>query len=197
MAPHLESPRSGLCGCIEIGRIAMTIEIEGQSFTPFPTDQEEKFKLISYHGRVAWLEFRFNVVFMDPFRKFLELDGQCYVWLCILSLATFAIDSLAKFEYTGKAAFVRFVEEFFPSGAFKERKLRLHDPRPDRKTKVAKTPAQHLYKFFRSSIAHDFCIDWDGVLHRETDIGLHLMTRIVCTELLSRRSFVGRMCLEN
>ena len=135
----------------------MTIEIEGQIFTPFPADQEEKFKLLSNRGRVAWLEFRFNVVLLDPFRKFLELDGECYIWLCIFSLATLAIDALAKFEYTGKDAFVRFVEDFFPSGAFKERTLRLRDPRPDRKTKVAQTPAHYLYKFFRSSIAHDFC----------------------------------------
>jgi hypothetical protein len=138
---------------------------------------------------VAWLEFRFNVVFLDPFRKFLELDGQCYIWLCILSLATLAIDSLAKFEYTGKDAFVRFVEEFFPSGAFMERKLRLRDPRPDRKTKVAQTPAQHLYKFFRSSIAHDFCIDWGGLLHREDGAPSYLF------EVLSETTSMKEACL--
>jgi len=145
----------------------MSIEIEGQTLTPFPADQVEQLRSLSYLGRVKWLEYRFKLLFVEPFERFLELENKCYIWLCILSLATSAIESLGKFEYQGKDAFTRFVEDFFPSGAFRDPSLRLHDPRPDRKTKAARTPAEHLYKFFRSSIAHDFCIDWGGLLHRE------------------------------
>lgn len=145
----------------------MSIEIEGNIFTPFPSDQVAQLRSLSYHGRVKWLEYRFGTVFLEPFEGFLELENKCYIWLCVLSLATSAIESLAKFEYAGKDAFVKFVENFFPSGAFRDRSLRLTDPRPDRKTKSASTPAEHLYKFFRSSIAHDFFIDWGGLLHRE------------------------------
>jgi hypothetical protein len=45
--------------------------------------------------------------------------------------------------------------------------LRLDDPRPGRANEIARTPADHFYKFFRSGLAHSFCIDWGGIQHRE------------------------------
>ena len=45
----------------------MSIDIAGHTFTPFPTDQTEQLRSLSYHDRVKWLEYRFVTVFLDPF----------------------------------------------------------------------------------------------------------------------------------
>lgn len=50
---------------------------------------------------------------------------------------------------------------------FANAQLELDDPRHGRQNELARTPTDHFYKFFRSGLAHSFCIDWGGIQHRE------------------------------
>ena len=69
--------------------------------------------------------------------------------------------------------FSRFVEEHFPS--FRSTTLRLDEPTPQ--NFPATTPAEHLYRYFRSGLAHGFCIEWGGLLHREDGAPDYLSVR--------------------
>lgn len=138
----------------------------------------DKLVQLDYVGRVNWLRHRFELVFLTPFRKFVALDGQdCYVWLCATSLLCTAVEALADFEFTGSGVqkFSAFTEKYF-SEDFKSAGLELDDPKPD-KWQTAATPAQHLYKYFRCGLAHSFCIEWGGVLHREDGAESYLFAR--------------------
>lgn len=41
----------------------------------------------------------------------------------------------------------------------------------------AVTPAEHLYRYFRCDLAHSFCIEWFGLLHREDGAPTYLFER--------------------
>ena len=56
-----------------------------------------------------------------------------------------------------------FLERFFEG--FRNSALQLNDPRRGRGE--ARTAAEHFYKYFRSGLAHTFCIEWGGLQHRE------------------------------
>ena len=156
----------------------MPFEIQGMNFTGFARIDIDKLVQLDYAGRVNWLEHRFELVFLTPFSKLVGLDGQdCYVWLCVVSLLCTAVEALADFEFTGSGIqrFSAFTEKYF-GNEFKSAKLHLDDPRPD-KGQIATTPAQHLYKYFRCGLAHSFCIEWGGILHREDGAVSYLFER--------------------
>jgi hypothetical protein len=156
----------------------MPTEIEGMKFTGFARLDMENLVKLDYSGRVKWLKYRFGLVFLTPFRKFVQLDSaDCYVWLCVVSLLCTAVEALADFEFDGSGVerFARFVETYF-SPDFSAGALSLDDPKPNRGA-LATTPAQHLYKYFRCGLAHSFCIEWGGVLHREDGAPNYLFER--------------------
>jgi hypothetical protein len=76
----------------------MPVEIEGQTFTGFfgRDFDADKLRALSHAGRVQWLRFRFDLVFLAPFKRLHALDsGDCYIWLCVMNLACGAIEALA------------------------------------------------------------------------------------------------------
>lgn len=116
---------------------------------------------------MAWFRYRFDLVFLTPFRRLVGLEGpDCYTWLCVMNLAGSAIEALANL-YVPRGhdheKFRIFMERFFDG--FRGVVLPLDDPRPERGE--ARTPEAHFYKYFRSSLAHTFCIEWGGLQHRE------------------------------
>jgi hypothetical protein len=156
----------------------MPFEIQGINFTGFARIDMDKLIQLDYPGRVNWLRHRLELVFLTPFRKLVALDGpDSYVWLCALSLLCTAIEALADFEFTGNGMqrFSAFTEKYF-SNEFKSAGLHLDDPKPT-KFQIATTPAQHLYKYFRCGLAHSFCIEWGGILHREDGAPSYLFER--------------------
>jgi hypothetical protein len=156
----------------------MPTEIEGMQFTGFAGHDVGKLVNLDYAGRVEWLKYRFGLVFLTPFRKFVELDsGDCYVWLCVVSLLCTAVEALAEFEFDGNGMrrFSQFVEKYF-SRDFVAGGLTLDDPRPTENGR-ATTPAEHLYKYFRCGLAHSLCIEWGGLLHREDNAPSYLFLR--------------------
>jgi len=146
----------------------MPIEIAGLEFTGFPGRDSANLRALDYTQRVRWLRYRFELVFLTPFQELRKLEcPDCYIWLCVVNLLCAAVEALSKFEFTGtdRDCFVQFVEKYF-SADFRQARLNLYDPRPQRRA-GAVTPAQHLYKYFRSGLAHSFCIEWGGILHHE------------------------------
>lgn len=146
----------------------MPITIEGREFSGFPgRDAERGLRELTYAGRVAWLRYRYDLVFADAFKTLRDADNHGpYIWLCIINLLCTAIQAFSGFEFDGSVQrrFISFVEKYFP--AFVNSGLRLSDPRR-RGDDNAQTPAEHLYKFFRSGLAHNFCIEWGGLQHRD------------------------------
>ena len=148
-------------------RIAMLIE--DMEFSGFPGRDADHLPRLTYAGRVKWFRFRFELVFLTPFRRLVALESpDCYVWLCVIDLAGSAVQALANLSIgqgPDHAKFAAFLDRYL--AGFAAATLRLDDPRPDRNGAAAVSPAQHFYKFFRSSLAHTFCIDWGGLQHRE------------------------------
>jgi hypothetical protein len=148
--------------------------IEGMEFSGFPRRDLAHLQRLGYAGRVVWFRFRFELVFLTPFRRLVALDSaDCYIWLCVMDLAGSAIQALARLcigEGPGHRQVASFLDEYLPE--FRRVALNLDDPRPDRNGDAAISPAQHFYKFFRSGLAHTFCIDWGGLQHREELPGL-------------------------
>ena len=146
----------------------MPIEIEGHQFSGFPGFDAAALPVLSYLGRVRWLRHRFDLVFLNPFRALLRNDtADCYIWLCVVSLLSAAVQALSSFAYargSDSERFTRFILEYFPSRAFQQQ-LQLHDPKGARD--LADTPAKQFYKFFRNGLAHSFCVEWGGLQHRE------------------------------
>src|SRR2546426_5166458 len=90
--------------------------------------------------------------------------ADCYVWLCVMTLTGAAVHALANLAIGGgsdSAKFAAFLNTYLP--AFGRVDFELNDPRPGRPNEVARTAAEHFYKFFRNS----FCIEWGGIQHRE------------------------------
>jgi hypothetical protein len=104
---------------------------------------------------------------MAAFDRLVALENDSYVWLCAVNLLTSAIEALASFESSdrdGMTRFSRFVERYF--GPDFRRQMNLDDPfRGGRPPAI--TPGDHLYRYFRSGLAHSFCIEWGGLLHAE------------------------------
>lgn len=151
-------------------------EIDGMHFTGFAGLDRQNLLRLNYAGRVEWLKHRIELVFMRPFKKMVALEHECYVWLCVTNLLCAAVEALADFEFggSGMERFSRFVEKYFDP-EFQARALRLDEPRP--KPTAAATPAEHLYRYFRCGLAHSFCIEWGGLLHREDGAPAYLFER--------------------
>src|SRR6202158_1291325 len=147
----------------------MPFEIAGQRFSGFPGLDSVHLRNLNYRDRIRWFKYRFGRVFLTPFAEFRKLErADCYIWLCVVNLVCSAIEALSRFQFEGSSdrdCFVQFVEKYF-APAFQQPKLSLYDPRPE-KGREASTSAEHLYKYFRSGLAHSFCIEWGGLQHRE------------------------------
>jgi hypothetical protein len=144
----------------------MAINIAGLEFSGFPGRDSAHLRTLGYHDRVRWLRYRFNLVFLTPFLELRRLErSDCYIWLCVVNLLCSAIEAFAGFEFRGdgRERFAQFVEKYFRA-EFRNSGLSLYDPEPG---SAAVTPAEHLYKYFRCGLAHSFCIEWGGILHRE------------------------------
>jgi hypothetical protein len=143
--------------------------IQGMQFSGFPGRDSGNLRTLNYAGRVEWFRYRFELVFLTPFRRLVALESNnCYVWLCVMELVGAAIQALANLaigQGNGHEKFCAFVSTYLP--VFARVNLDLQDPTGGRRNKVARTPADHLYKFFRSGLAHSFCIEWGGIQHRE------------------------------
>lgn len=71
--------------------------INGLEFSGFPGRDSANLHGLDYAGRVAWLRYRFNLVFLTPFRRLLALESpDCYIWLCVFELAGAAIYALSN-----------------------------------------------------------------------------------------------------
>lgn len=157
----------------------MTIRIEGQDFTGFfgPDFDANKLRPLSHAGRLEWLKYRLNLVFLTPFKGLVALDsGDCYVWLCVTNLLCGAVEALASFEFEGRDPmwrFSSFVEKYFRPDW--KRPLKLDDLIPYRSP--ATKPADHLYKYFRCGLEHSFAIEWGGLRHKEDGAPHYLFER--------------------
>jgi hypothetical protein len=142
--------------------------IEDMEFSGFPGRDLDGLRLLSYAGRVAWFRHRFNLVFLNPFRRLVALEGpDCYTWLCVMNLAGSAVEALANLCVPRGRDHQKvdlFLDRYFEG--FRGNTLRLDDPRPERGVE-ARTAAAQFYKYFRSGLAHTFCIEWGGLQHRE------------------------------
>lgn len=159
IASHSPLPiveKNALLRSVSKGRqILWLLNSPAQSVQIADTPSFARLPNLTYSGRVAWLRARFDLVFLAPFNKFVGLDSECYVWLCVVNLLTTAVEALADFEFdgTGGGRFSKFVEKYF-SPDFRKGVLKLDDPIKH----IAVTPAEHLYQFFRCGLAHSFCI---------------------------------------
>ena len=149
----------------------MPIEINGSLFSGFPGRDFPQLMTLSFQGRISWVEYRYQHFFLDSFDRLVVLEDQSYIWLCVINLLTSAVDALASFEYSDEAGMVRFanfVERYF-SPAFSV-PMNLDEPPPSptaRRGRPARTSAEQFYRYFRSGLAHSFCIEWGGLQHRE------------------------------
>ncbi len=145
----------------------MEMVIQGLEFSGFPGRDSDNLRRLDYAGRVEWFRFRFDLVFLTPFRRLVELEGpDCYVWLCVTTLCGAAIHALANLTIgrgSDPEKFTVFLDRYLP--AFSRANFELNDPR-GRGNDIARTHAEHFYKFFRNGLAHAFCIDWGGLQHR-------------------------------
>lgn len=148
------------------------MQIQGLNFTGFPGRDATSLRQLDYHGRVAWFRYRFDLVFARPLQRFVALESpECYVWLCVMNLVGSAVSSLADFAERGTDPdkFTHFVSRYMPT--FAQADLLLHDPTTSGGSQAV-TAAEHFYRFFRNGLAHDFCIQWGGLQHRE-ETGTH------------------------
>lgn len=153
---------------VAVSRVdSIEMVIQGFEFSGFPGRDADNLRRLDYVGRVEWFRFRFDLVFLTPFRRLVGLDGpDCYVWLCVTTLCGAAIHALANLTFgrgSDSEKFAAFLERYLP--AFSRADFELNDPRR-RGNDIARTPAEHFYKFFRNGLAHSLCIDWGGLQHR-------------------------------
>jgi hypothetical protein len=106
------------------------------------------------------------------------LEHDSYIWLCAVHLLTSAVEAFSQFEFDdarGITRFSRFVERYF--GPEFRAPIHLQEPigagHPP-----ATTAAEHLYKYFRSGLAHSFCIEWGGLQHREEGAPAYLFEAV-------------------
>ena len=147
-------------------RCSLSIEIQGIEFSGFPGRDFSRLHSLDFQGRIRWVRHRFDHFFLDTFERVVAMEQDSYVWLCVVNLLTSAVEALSQFEFndpTGLARFSRFVERYF--GPEFRAGLQFDEPRI--RNPRAVTPAEQLYRYFRSGLAHSFCIEWGGLLHRE------------------------------
>jgi hypothetical protein len=156
------------CKQRDVDGIPMPIEIEGQQFSGFPGRDSHGLMALSFQGRISWVEYRYRTFFLDTFDRVVALEQESYVWLCVVNLLTSAIEAFAHFEFedkVGMVSFSKFVERYF-GPAFRA-PMTLDDCPNVHYNRPARTSAEHLYRYFRSGLAHSFCIEWGGLQHRE------------------------------
>lgn len=144
------------------------MQIQGLEFSGFPGRDAVALHHLNYDGRVAWFKFRFELVFLAPFTRLVAQErADCYIWLCVMNLAGAAISSFADFMSRGddQSKFVAFVDLYMPT--FAQAGFVLHDPTANGRNRPAQSAAAQFYRFFRNGLAHDFCIQWGGLQHRE------------------------------
>jgi hypothetical protein len=171
--------RRSVCRVDTRGSLAAEIEqrmqIAGLEFSGFPGRDSANLRTLDYAGRVAWFRYRFELVFLTPFRRLVGLESpDCYIWLCVFELAGGAISALANLaigQGQDHAKFTATLKSYMPT--FARATFALDDPRPGRHGQRATTPAEHFYQFFRNGLAHSFSIEWGGIQHREelTNVG--------------------------
>jgi hypothetical protein len=145
----------------------MSITIDGTEFSGFPGRDFLKLAALTFQGRINWVEYRFKVFFLDTFDRVVMLEHETYIWLCVVNLLTSAVEALAHFEsndHSGQVRFALFVARYFDP-VFRS-PMQLDEP-PTARGRPAPTSAEQFYKYFRSGLAHSFCIEWGGLLHRE------------------------------
>ena len=143
------------------------MQIQGLEFSGFPGRDAANLRQLDYDGRVAWFKFRFELVFLTPFVRLVALESNdCYVWLCVMNLAGAAISSFADFTGRGKDRdkFTAFLTSYLPT--FAQAGFVLQDPNANGRNQPADSAAAQFYQFFRNGLAHDFCIQWGGLQHR-------------------------------
>jgi hypothetical protein len=150
------------------------VQIQGRDFSGFPGRDSDNLRALDYDGRVAWFKFRFELVFLHPFARLVALESNdCYVWLCVMNLAGAAISLFADFKGRrhDRDKFTTFLNTYLPT--FAQAGFVLHDPTATGRNQPADSPAAQFYQFFRNGLAHDFCIQWGGLQHREEvgDVG--------------------------
>jgi hypothetical protein len=144
------------------------MQIEDLEFSGFPGRDATNLRQLGYEGRLAWFRFRLRLVFLTPLLSLLQSESaDCYIWLCVMTLAGSAISALADFASRGADSekFCHFLNTYLP--AFQQAAFALEDPTWNTRGQAARTPAQQFYKFFRNGLAHDFCIGWGGIQHRQ------------------------------
>ena len=152
----------------------MSTTIQGIEFTGFPGRDFYDLQRLDFAGKVDWVEYRYRTFFLDTFTKLVASEADSYIWLCVVNLLTSAIDGFASFESRDRSGMVRFslfVERYF-SPDFSQ-PVHLDEP-PLAHGRPAYSRAEHLYKYFRSGLAHSFCIEWGGLLHREDGASSYL-----------------------
>jgi hypothetical protein len=145
------------------GGVILSIEIQGVQFSGFPGRDFSNLRRLDFQGRIQWVRYRFDKFFMDTFDRIVGMEHDTYVWLCVVNLLTSAVEALSQFEFndaSGMTRFSRFVERYFDPGFVAP--MHLDEP-PGARNPRAVTSAQQLYRYFRSAIAHSFCIEWGGV----------------------------------
>ena len=136
-------------------------------FSGFPGRDFDRLTGLNFQGRVQWVRYRFDNFFMDTFDRVVALEHESYVWLCVVNLLTSAVEALSQFEFAdlrGMTRFSRFVERYF--GPEFRGPMHLDETAAAGNPRAA-SAAEHLYKYFRSGLAHSFCIEWGGLQHRE------------------------------
>jgi hypothetical protein len=145
----------------------MSITIDGTEFSGFPGRDFPKLATLTFQGRIDWVEYRFKTFFLDTFDQVVLLEQETYIWLCVVNLLTSAVEALAHFEsndQSGQVRFALFVVRYFDP--IFSNPMHLDEP-PTARGRPALTSAEQFYKYFRSGLAHSFCIEWGGLLHRE------------------------------
>lgn len=109
------------------------MQIEGLEFSGFPGRDSANLRVLDYAGRVAWFRYRFELVFLTPFRRLVGLESpDCYIWLCVFELAGAAISALANLaigQGSDHAKFTATINSYMPT--FARAIFALDDPRPD------------------------------------------------------------------
>jgi hypothetical protein len=77
--------------------------IEGREFSGFPGRDAQALRELTFAGRVAWLRYRYDLVFADAFRTLLDADNHGpYIWLSVINLLCTAIKAFSGFEFKGR-----------------------------------------------------------------------------------------------
>ena len=74
------------------------IEIAGTEFSGFPGHDFPKLASLTFEGRVAWVDYRFEAFSLAAFERLVAQENESYIWLCVVNLLTSAVDALAHFE---------------------------------------------------------------------------------------------------